>query len=138
MVKRISHIGIVVNDMDAAIDFWTNAVGLKKFHEMEVAVEGIRSVFLSVGGTGEEMAIELMLPLDKSDKDNAVSRRLATKGEGFYHICVEVDDIKASGQKLSARGARLIERPAVSEQDSPRWLVHPKDANGVMVEGLEP
>ena len=138
MVKRISHIGILVDDMDAAIEFWTNTVGLKKFREMEVDVEGLRSVFLSVDGTGDEMAIELLQPMDKSDMNNAVARRLANKGDGFYHICVEVDDIENSAKPYADRGISLMHRPPVTEQDAPRWLVHPKDANGVMIEGLQP
>ena len=64
---------------------------LEKFAEREIEVEGIRSVFISVGGTWDEMVIEIMEPLDKSDMDNALSRRLARSGEGFYHLCIEVD-----------------------------------------------
>lgn len=136
MIKRISHIGIVVENREAAQQFWGQALGLKKFNELEIAVEGIRSVFLSVGGSREEMTIELMEPMDKSDMNNAVARRLANRGEGFYHLAVEVDDIQGSGQALTRRGMTLIDRPGVDEQAAPRWLVHPRDANGVMVEGL--
>ncbi len=137
MIERISHIGIVVADMDAALELWTKTLGLKKYSELEIAVEGIRSVFISVGGTADEMTIELMEPIDKSDMDNAVARRLAKKGEGFYHLAVEVDDIQASGQALARRGITTIDRPRIDEQAAPRWLVHPRDANGVMVEGIE-
>ncbi len=137
MLKRISHIGIVVDDVNAAVEFWTKAFGFKKFDDLRIEVEGIHSVFLSLGGTANEMAIELMEPLNKSDMNNAISRRLAKKGEGFYHLAVETDDIKASGKKLAARGMQLIDRPPATKKDAPRWLVHPKDANGVMVEGME-
>jgi hypothetical protein len=99
-------------------------------------VEGIRSVFISVGGTWDEMVIEIMEPLDKSDMDNALSRRLARAGEGFYHLCIEVDDVEASGKELEARGMTVLMRDPVDPGDSPRWLVHPKDANGVMVESV--
>ena len=60
------------------------------YEVITIEVEGIRSVFLSVGGTWDEMVIEIMEPLDKSDMDNALSRRLARSGEGFYHLCIEV------------------------------------------------
>jgi len=137
MIKGISHIGIVVDDMEASIEFWSEAMGLRKYDELEIPVEGIRSVFLSVGGTPDEMTIELMEPLDKSDMNNAVARRLAKHGEGFYHLAVNVEDIQASGQHLAQRGLKPIERPAIDAQAAPRWLLHPRDANGVMVEGLE-
>ncbi len=137
MIERISHIGIVVADMDAALEVWTKTFGFKKYSELEIAVEGIRSVFISVGGTADEMTIELMEPLDKSDMNNAVARRLAKKGEGFYHLAVEVGDIAGSGETLAEKGLTVIQRPATSEQHAPRWLIHPKDATGVMVEGIK-
>ncbi len=137
MIERISHIGIVVEDAARAERFWSERFGLRKFKEMEVAVEGIRSVFLSVGGTPDEMTIELLEPLDKSDMANPVARRLAKSGEGFYHLAVEVADIGVSAEILKAAGLAVIDRPAISDQDAPRWLVHPKSANGVMVEGLD-
>jgi methylmalonyl-CoA epimerase len=136
MVNRISHIGIVVKDLDAAIKTWTAVFGFKQYSELEIAVEGIRSVFLSVGGTADEMTIELMEPLDKSDLSNAVARRLAKSGEGFYHLAVEVADVQTSGRSLEEHGLTILRRPATSDKHAPRWLVHPKDANGVMIEGL--
>jgi methylmalonyl-CoA/ethylmalonyl-CoA epimerase len=137
MIDRISHIGIVVEDVEEAQKLWTEVFGLKKFEDISIDVEGIRSVFLSVSGTWDEMTIELMQPLDKSDMNNAVARRLAKSGEGFYHLAVEVADVERTGAVLGEHGLPVIERPAVSAEDAPRWLVHPKAANGVMVEGLE-
>ena len=134
--KKISHIGVLVNDADAATQLWTDSFGLKKFEDRRIEVEGIRSVFISVGGTWDEMVIEIMEPLDKSDMDNALSKRLATVGEGFYHLCIEVDDVEASGNELVARGMTVLMRDPIDADASPRWLVHPKDANGVMVESI--
>jgi methylmalonyl-CoA/ethylmalonyl-CoA epimerase len=134
--NRISHIGILVHDADAATKLWTESFGLVKVEERTIAVEGIRSVFLSVGGTWDEMVIEIMEPLDKSNLRNALARRLATVGEGFYHLCIEVDDVAATGRELTARGMRVLMRDPIDAGASRRWLVHPKDANGVMVESL--
>ena len=86
MIERISHIGIVVEDVAKAQKLWTEVFGLKKFDEFSIDAEGIHSVFLSVGGTPEEMTIELMEPLDKSDMSNAVARRLAKTVRGFSGI----------------------------------------------------
>ena len=137
MFDRISHIGILVADREKALSIWRDQFGLKQFAEMKIEVEGIHSVLLSVSGNAGEMAIELMEPLDKTDMSNPVARRLAEKGEGFYHVAVVVDNVAEAGEQLKQRGLRLVERPSVVEGDAARWLVHPRAANGVMVEGVE-
>ncbi|MDP6346193.1 MAG: VOC family protein [Alphaproteobacteria bacterium] len=134
--KRISHIGVLVHDADASCKLWTDSFGLTKFEDRRIEVEGIRSIFISVGGTWDEMVIEIMEPLDKSNMENALSKRLATAGEGFYHLCIEVDDVEGSGQELVERGMTVLMRDPISAEASPRWLVHPKDASGVMVESI--
>ncbi|MBC8241433.1 MAG: VOC family protein [Alphaproteobacteria bacterium] len=137
MTNKISHFGILVHDADAATELWTSAFGLKKFEDRRIEVEGIRSVFVSVGGTWDEMVIEIMEPLDKSNMENALSRRLAKVGEGFYHVCLEVDDVEGSAAALRESGMTVLMRDPTEPGDSPRWLVHPKDANGVMVEAIK-
>ena len=134
--KKISHIGVLVHDAETASKHWTESFGFQKFEDRTIDVEGIRSIFISVGGTWDEMVIEFMEPLDKSDMDNVLAKRLATTGEGFYHLCIEVDDVEASGRELARRDMRVIMRDPVDAGASPRWLVHPKDTNGVMVEAI--
>lgn len=136
MIKGISHIGVVVEDLEAATKLWTETFGLIKYDEMVVEVEGIRNVMLSVGGTADEMSIELIEPLDKADMGNALARRLANSGEGFFHLAVHVGDEVATGQKLRDAGMQVFDRPAISADYTPRWLTHPKSSNGVMVEGM--
>jgi methylmalonyl-CoA epimerase len=134
--KKISHFGILVHDADGATAHWCDTFGFQKFEDRVFDVEGIRSIFISIGGTWDEMVIEIMEPLDKADMTNALSKRLATVGEGFYHLCIEVDDVPASGKELEARGMTVMMRDPVGPGAQPRWLVHPKDANGVMVESI--
>jgi methylmalonyl-CoA/ethylmalonyl-CoA epimerase len=136
MIQRISHIGVVVNDLETAQAFWSETYGLEKYAEYETAAEGIRACLLSVGGRKGEMSIELMEPLDKADMDNPVARRLARSGEGFYHLAVVVDDVDASGADLEAGGLPVLRRPPIDARSSGRWLVHPKASNGVLVEGV--
>jgi len=137
MLNRISHIGIVVNDMQAALRIWRDKLGFKQFSEARFDVEGIRSVFLSLSGDPGEMSIELMEPVDKSDMGNPVARRLAKVGEGFYHLAVVTDDVAASGKALERESLPIIERLPVGAATQGRWLIHPKAANGIMVEGIE-
>lgn len=137
MFDRISHIGVIVKDMDQAIATWEGKFGLKKFQDVEFPEEQIRSVFLSVSGKSGEMTIELMEPLDKADMSNPVARYLENRGEGFYHLAVVTDDIEGSGKALEENGLPIMMRPPVGNAKDGRWLVHPKAANGVMVEGIE-
>ena len=132
MFERISHIGVVVHDIDQALRIWRDRLGFKPFAEARFDVEGIRSVFLSLSGHPGEMAIELMQPLDETDMSNAVARRLATRGEGFYHLALVTDDVAASG-----RGLPVIDRPPLPGAAQGRWLLHPRDANGIMIEAIE-
>ncbi|MFQ5697122.1 MAG: VOC family protein [Myxococcota bacterium] len=114
MFERISHLGIVVADMERALSIWRDRFVLKKCAQMETSGEGIRSVFLSVPGRSGEMAIELMEPLDKSDMSNPVARRLARKGEGFYPVSVVTNDVGKSGRSLKEGGLTVLERPGVA------------------------
>lgn len=134
MVEKISHIGIVVRDLDAAVKLWTESYGMVEFNRTEISVEGIRSAFLSPHGSADEMYIELMEPVDKDDSQNAVARRLARAGEGFYHIALATDDVEASGPRLAERGMTVLERAPVGRRARLRWVVHPRDSNGVLVE----
>ena len=137
MFDRISHIGIVVHDIDSALRIWRDGLGFKQFAEARFDVEGVRSVFLSLSGKPGEMSIELMEPIDKEDMSNAVARRLARSGEGFYHLALVTDDVAASGRTLAGRSFTVIGRPPVDPASQGRWLIHPRDANGIMIEGTE-
>lgn len=137
MFQRISHIGIVVNDIGAALRLWRDTLGFVQFASAQFDVEGIRSVFLSLSGESGEMSIELMEPIDKTDMENAVARRLAKSGEGFYQLAVVTDDVAASARALQEKSLSVIRRPPVGSATQDRWLLHPKDANGVMIEGIE-
>ena len=137
MFDRISHIGVVVNDIGDALRIWRDGLGFKQFSEAHFEVEGIHSVFLSLSGKAGEMCVELMEPIDKTDMNNPVARRLARSGEGFYHLALVTEDVEASGNTLAARSFSVMQRPPVGSAKQGRWLIHPKSANGVMIEGIE-
>ena len=137
ITRNISHFGVLVYGAEAATKLWEKSFGLPKFDDWRIDVESIRSTFVSVRGTWDEMVIEIMEPLDKSNMDNALSKRLALVGEGFYHVCLEVDDVEGSGKELETRHMTVLMREPTEAGASARWLVHPKDANGVMVEAVK-
>ena len=115
MFERISHIGVVVDDLEAATKHWCETYGLKVYSEYSTEAEDIKAVLMSVSGEPGEMSIELLEPLDKSDMGNAVARRLARSGEGFYHLAVEVGDVEQTARQLRDDGRTVIERDPVSE-----------------------
>ena len=138
MINRISHVGIVVEDLDQAIELWSGAFGLEVRQRMEVAVEGVRNALLAPPGAAEgSFFIELMEPVDKDDRTNAIARRLAAAGEGVYHLAVATEDVVASGDELAARGLQILKLAPVVDGQAGRRVVHPKSANGVLIEILQ-
>src|SRR4030067_2004848 len=102
----MSHFGIVINNLEAPAKLWTETCGLKILKRDKVAAEGIVNIFLRAG----DSLIELMEPTDKNDMSNAVARRLATKGEGIYHVALVVDDLAKTGKDLEKKGVKLTWR----------------------------
>ena len=130
MIKRMSHFGIAVNNLEESIKLWTETYGLKILKRDRVDAEGIINCFLRAG----DNLIELMEPLNKSDMTNAIARRLATKGEGIYHVALVVDDLEKTGKALEQKGVKLTWREGIADEPEGRIVVHPKCASGVLLE----
>lgn len=146
MPSRITHIGIVVHDIEAAISLWRDAFGFVETHREDIEAERVRTAMLSPCGTHGEMAIELMEPMDKGDLDNPIARHLHRAGEGFYHLAMVVDDVEQAREALTTAGATMLMRPPatlgaslldVVDPVAMRLIVHPRSANGVLVELLQ-
>ena len=104
MIKRIDHIAIVVQDLDAALKVYRDALGLPLTHIRDVPAEGVKVAFLPMPeGDGE---IELVQP---TAEETGIARYLVKRGEGMHHICVEVDDIQAAMAELAAQGLQILE-----------------------------
>jgi methylmalonyl-CoA/ethylmalonyl-CoA epimerase len=131
MIKRIDHIAIVVEDIDAALGFWRDALGLDLTHVEDVPEQQSAVAFLPTG----ESEVELVKPTSGS---SGVARYLAKRGPGIHHICFEVDDIDATLATLKARGVRLIdETPKIGTGGKQIAFVHPESTHGVLVELYE-
>jgi len=131
MINRINHVAIVVEDLDAALRFWRDALGLPLSKTEENPSENVDIAFLPLG----ESEIELLQP---TDPDSGIGKYLGKKGQGMHHLCVEVDDIEAAIARLVGHGVEMInEAPRVREEGTRYAFVHPKSAGGVLVELYE-
>jgi methylmalonyl-CoA/ethylmalonyl-CoA epimerase len=131
VIKRIDHIAVVVSDVDAALSFWRDALGIELSHLEDVPAEKSEVAFLPVG----DSEIELVLP---TSSDSGLGRYLEKRGPGMHHICLEVDDIEAMLAQLKEKGIQLInEQPVVGSHGKKYAFIHPKSAMGVMVELYE-
>jgi methylmalonyl-CoA epimerase len=128
MIARIDHIGIAVQSVDGALEFFERALGMKLDHVAMEEGGRTRVAFLPVGGA----EVELVEP---QDADSGLGKFLAKRGEGIHHICFQVDDIEAALAQLGANGAQLIdETPRVNASGMIYAFIHPKSAHGVLIE----
>ncbi|MBE9471179.1 MAG: methylmalonyl-CoA epimerase [Chloroflexi bacterium] len=125
------HIAIAVRDLDAALEFYRETLGLEVTERREVPEEGVEIAFLPAG----EGEIELLRPLDE---EGGVARFLDKRGEGLHHVCLAVEDIEAAMERLRAAGARLMsESPRAGAHGTRYVFIHPKSAHGVLLELYE-
>jgi len=130
-VKKIDHIGIVVQDIEAALKVYRDALGLELAKTELVPEQQVKIAFLPTG----ESEIELVQP---TTDDSGVARYLARRGEGIHHICLEVDDIEAALAQVAATGMELIDKTPRTGSDGQKLaFVHPKSAHGVLIEFYE-
>jgi methylmalonyl-CoA/ethylmalonyl-CoA epimerase len=130
-IKRIDHIAIVVEDIDAALGFWRDALGLALDHAEEVPDQKSIVAFLPAG----QSEVELVKP---TTDDSGVARYLSKRGPGIHHICFEVEDVETALADLKKNGVRLInESPLPGAGGKKIAFIHPESANGVLVELYE-
>ncbi|MHB0989426.1 MAG: methylmalonyl-CoA epimerase [Bellilinea sp.] len=129
-IKKINHVAIAIQDVDASLVFWRDALGLNVDHIEDVPSQKSTVVFLPVG----EAEVELVKP---TSDDTGVAKFIAEKGGGMHHLCFEVDDISEMLSDLKARGVRLINEAPVELPGRKMAFVHPKSTGGVLVELYE-
>jgi methylmalonyl-CoA/ethylmalonyl-CoA epimerase len=129
-IKKINHVAVVVADIDQALVFWQDALGLELQRIEEVPSQKAAVAFLPVG----DSEVELVKPLTD---DSGLSKFLAERGGGMHHLCFEVDDIDAKLEELKAKGVRLINETAMELPGRKMAFVHPKSTGGVLVELYE-
>jgi methylmalonyl-CoA/ethylmalonyl-CoA epimerase len=129
---RIDHIGVAVEDIDAAIELYQGSFEMKLAHRETVESQGVEAVLLDVG----EGHVELLAPLGP---ETPVGKYMAKNGAGLHHVAYAVDDIDATLEKLAAAGLRLIDSEArVGIRGSRVAFLHPRSTGGVLTEIVEP
>jgi methylmalonyl-CoA/ethylmalonyl-CoA epimerase len=129
---RIDHIGVAVEDIDAAIALYRDSFEMELAHRETVESQGVEAVLLDVG----EGHVELLAPLGA---DTPVGKYMAKNGAGLHHVAYAVDDIDAALVGIAAAGVQLIDsEPRVGIRDSRVAFLHPRSTGGVLTEIVEP
>jgi methylmalonyl-CoA/ethylmalonyl-CoA epimerase len=126
-ITKLNHVAIVVPEIEGALNFWRDALGLELDHVEDVPSQKSQVAFLPLG----ESEVELVRP---TTDDSGVAKFLADRGPGMHHLCFEVDDIDGMLADLKAKGVRLINENATQLEGRKVAFVHPKSTNGVLVE----
>jgi methylmalonyl-CoA/ethylmalonyl-CoA epimerase len=127
---RVHHVAVIVANMDSALGFWRDTLGLRLDVVEDMAVDRVRIAFLPVG----EAKIELVEPTDDT---TGVARFLANKGEGFHHVCFEVANLAETLLRLEIDGVELIDTSPRKGAEGPVAFLHPRSCHGVLVELIE-
>ena len=127
-VKQINHVAVVVDDMEKALSFWRDALGMELHELRDVPAEESQVAFLPLPGS----EVELVKP---TTGDSGIAKYLAKRGSGMHHICLEVDDIDGMMKQLRSKNIRLInEEPRTASDGKKYAFIHPESTAGVLVE----
>ncbi|MDX1543159.1 MAG: methylmalonyl-CoA epimerase [Christiangramia sp.] len=127
-MKRIEHIGIAVKDLDSANKTYKAVLGAEHYKTETVESEGVSTSFFKIG----ESKIEL---LAATSPDSPIAKFIEKRGEGIHHMAFYVDDIKSEIERLKGEGFTLLnDQPKPGADNKIVAFMHPKDANGVLVE----
>ncbi len=133
MPRRIDHVAIIVRNIEQALAFYRDTLGITPREIKEVPTEQVRIAFLPMGGPGGS-EIELIEP---TNPDSSLARFLEKRGEGLHHICLEVDDIDTALADLQARGAPVLDNQPRRAAEGRAIFLHPKGTHGVLLELVE-
>jgi methylmalonyl-CoA/ethylmalonyl-CoA epimerase len=132
MLGRIDHVGVAVEDLDAAIALYRDSLGMPLAHRETVTDQGVEAALLDVG----EGHIELLRPLGE---DTPVGKFVAKKGGGMHHVAYAVEDIDGTLAQIKEAGLELIDsEPRIGIRDSRVAFLHPRSTGGVLTEIVEP
>ena len=130
-VVKISHIGLAVENLEQALGVFSSGLGLTETGREDVPGDAVQVAFLPVG----ESRLELLEPVGDS---GPLQKFLANRGEGMHHLCLEVEDLLGMLAHLREQGIELIDsEPRPGAHGTQVAFIHPKAANGVLIELVE-
>jgi methylmalonyl-CoA/ethylmalonyl-CoA epimerase len=137
LVTAVDHIGIAVPDLDVAIKWYHDYLGMIVLHEEINDDQGIREAMLSVrGATKGSAQVQLMAALDET---SVIAKFIDRRGPGIQQLAYRVSDLDALSERLRDQGVRLLyDTPRRGTANSRINFIHPKDAGGVLIELVEP
>lgn len=128
IMEKLEHIGIAVKNIADANKVFSRLLGREYYKIEEVVSEGVRTSFFEIGG----VKIEL---LEATHPGSAIARFIEKKGEGIHHLAFEVSDIHESLKNYQERGFEVVNtEPKAGADNKMIFFLHPKSANGVLVE----
>lgn len=134
LFTAIDHVGVAVPDLDDAIAFYRDSLGMELAHEETNEEQGVREAMMRVGDSGS--CIQLLAPLSP---ESTIAKFLDRNGQGMQQLAYRVEDIDAVCATLRERGLRLLyDTPKRGTSNSRVNFIHPKDARGILVELVEP
>ena len=129
-INKIDHVAVVVADIDEALKFWRDAMGIELSHIEDVPSQKSQVAFLPVG----DSEVELVKP---TTGDSGAAKFLQERGGGMHHLCFEVDDVAAKLAELKSKGIRLINEEPIILPGRKMAFIHPKSTGGVLIELYE-
>ncbi len=134
LFTAIDHVGVAVVDLDKAIAYYRDVLGMRLAHEESNPDQGVREAMMAVGDSGSY--VQLLAPLTP---ESPIGRFLDRDGPGLQQVACRVDDIDAACATLRERGLRLLyDEPRRGTAGARINFVHPKDAGGVLLELVQP
>ncbi len=131
MIKRIDHVGLVVRNIDEALNLYVNILGFKKSNILiSEKGEKFKTVMVSL----DQVTFELIEPMDPQ---GGIQKFLEAKGEGIHHVSLEVDDIRKELNTLGAKGIKFLFKEPEQVEGTLVTFVHPKSTRGVLMELLQ-
>ncbi|MFZ2900582.1 MAG: methylmalonyl-CoA epimerase [Saprospiraceae bacterium] len=128
MISHIEHIGIAVENMEEAIAYYENVLGLHCYKIEEVADQKVKTAFFMVGQTKVEL-------LETTDPEGPIGKFISNRGPGLHHIAFAVDDVAQSLREAEEKGIRLIDKaPRKGADEMQIGFLHPKSTLGTLTE----
>ncbi len=133
-VTAIDHVGVAVHDLDAAIEFYGKAFGMRLVHQETNEEQGVREAMVAVGDSGS--CFQILSPLRE---DSPIGKFLSRQGEGIQQVALRVTDVELAAASLKSAGVRVLyDAPKRGTAGSRVNFAHPKDCGGVLIELVEP